>query len=75
MATGDSTTLHAGYMPAEPDMTGSGGTSLAPDFEGSVPGDSGVISPRIMDDSIDYTYPSVDQGNLEPTGSGAAKGS
>jgi hypothetical protein len=71
----DSTTLHSGYMPAEPDMSGSGGSSLAPDFEGSVPGDSGVISPRIMDDSIAYEYPGANQGNLEPTGSGTVKGS
>lgn len=75
MATGDSTILHAGYMPADPGMGNPGGTELSPDFEGKIPGDSDVLSSRIMDDSIAYEYPSTDQGNLEPTGSGAAKGS
>lgn len=74
MADG-STTLHAGYIPETPSMEGSGGSELSPDFEGKIPEDRGVIPQRIMDDSIDYTYPSTDRGNLEPTGDGSAKGS
>lgn len=61
------------YRPASPGMN-SHGDSLAPDFPGSVDDSGGSIDTRIMDNSIDYTWPGSSQGSLEPLKGGGIKG-
>jgi hypothetical protein len=62
---------------SSPSMAGGAGSDLNPGFEGDMAGDSGVLSPRIMEGNVEYEFPGSDQGNLEHTGAEVrgAKGS
>jgi hypothetical protein len=63
------------YTPGKPSMAGSSGSELNPGFEGDVAESGGMLSTRVMEGGVDFTWPGDAQGNLEPVGDGSAKGS
>lgn len=56
------------YGGSKPSMAGAAGSETSPGFEGERAGDSGVLSPRIMEGGVEFEWPGSDQGSLEHRG-------